>query len=170
MNTIIALILSVPALYYLPRVPFVGKILTGLGINQTAPVMVVFFAIAYFFLNNFLIKPYEKNLEYRKKNTGGSLDEAATLNSQTEGLASEYQIKMKKQNEAAQGIYEKIKKEGMEEEDRLIAGARKLGSDLVDQAKKKVSTELLAAKESLKSQIPQLSELIASRVLGRDIS
>ena len=146
------------------------SILTQLGVNQTFFIQLAFFFISYFFVSQFLIKPYRRNLEYRKKNTGGSVDEAAHLNLETERLVGEYQQKAKAQNESAQGIYEKFRAEGQQEEERIISVARKQSQDAIEQTKKKISQELSTARESLRNQVPQLSELIASRVLGRKLS
>jgi ATP synthase F0 subunit b len=132
--------------------------------------MAVFFGISYFFVSQFMIKPYQRNLAYRKKNTGGSLAEANNINAGTEKLVAQFQEQLKKQNETCQSIYEKIKNEGLQEEERILSAARTQGSELIDQTKKKIASELKSAKESLKAQIPELGELIASRVLGRDLS
>jgi F-type H+-transporting ATPase subunit b len=167
MANIIALILSVPILYVLPK--FV-PLLKDLGVNETAPYMALFFAISYFFVSQFLIKPYKTNLEYRRKNTGGSLSKANEIAEQTEKLVGDYQNRLKKQNETAQDIFERIKKEGLQEEERVLSQARKNGSELIEQTKNKISGEMKVAKETLKTQIPQLSELIASQVLGRNLS
>jgi F0F1-type ATP synthase membrane subunit b/b' len=145
------------------------SILTQLGVNQTFWIQLAYFFIAYFFVSKFLIKPYRANLEYRKKNTGGSLNEATSINSETERLVLQYQDKAKAQNETAQSVFEKLKIEAQHEEEKLISTARNHGGELVDQTKKKIIAELVAARDSLKGQVPQISELIASRVLGRKL-
>jgi len=109
-------------------------------------------------------------LEFRKKNTGGSVEEATKLNSEADRLAMDYQGQMKRQNEAASAAYDQIKNEGLAEEEKLLAAARAAASKLLEETKKKVSLEVLEAKESLRAQIPQIGRLIASRVLGRDLS
>jgi F0F1-type ATP synthase membrane subunit b/b' len=146
------------------------SILRELGVNQTIWIQLALFFICYLSLSQLVFKPYLRNLNYRKQNTGGSFDQAAALNAETEKLALEYQHRMKEQNAAAQAVYDKLKGEGQAEEDRLIQVSRKLGQDVVEQSKKKVASELGAAQLKLKSEIPHLSELIASRVLGREIS
>src|SRR5271154_3199812 len=108
------------------------SILTQLGVNQTFWIQLAYFFIAYFFVSHFLIKPYKANLEYRKKNTGGSLDQATSINNDTEKLIVQYQDKAKAQNETAQSLFEKLKTEGQAEEDKLISVARKQGSEIVD--------------------------------------
>jgi F0F1-type ATP synthase membrane subunit b/b' len=145
------------------------SILTQLGVNQTFWIQLAYFFIAYFFVSQFLVKPYKANLEYRKKNTGGSLDQATNINNETEKLVLQYQDKAKAQNETAQSIFEKLKTEGQLEEDKLISASRKQGGEIVDHTKKKIVTELVAARDSLKTQVPQISELIAGRVLGRKL-
>jgi len=145
------------------------QILYDLGVNQTFWIQLAYFLISYFFVSQFLIKPYKANLEFRKKNTGGSLTHASTLNVETEKLMIQYQEKAKAQNATAQTVFEKLRLEAQGEEERLIGSSRKKGNEIIDQTKKKVITELSLARDQLKAQVPLISELIASRVLGRKV-
>ena len=145
-------------------------ILRQLGVNSTLWVQLVFFLVSYFFLSQFLFKPYMRNLEYRKKNTVGNAEEAIKLNSSAENLAMDYQGQVKAQNEKASSIYDKLKAEGLAEEERLVAQAKALASEVLEQTKRKIQEDMIAAQDALKGQIPQISRQIASRVLGRDLS
>ena len=146
-----------------------ASILKQLGVDYTLWIQLWFFFISYIALSQFLIKPYMANLEFRKKRTIINPEEATRLNSSIENLAMDYQGQVKRQNEKGTAIYEKLKAEGVAEEDRLIGAARAEASRLMDQVKKQIQTDMGTAKESLKAQVPQLSKLIASRVLGRDL-
>ena len=146
------------------------SILKQLGVNRTIGDQLLLFLICYFFLSRFLFKPYLANLDYRKKNTVGNADEATRLNTAAEHLAMDYQGQVKAQNEKATAIYDKLKAEGLAEEDRLVAAARAQGSDVLDQTRALIQKEMGVAKTALKEQIPQLVRQIASRVLGREIS
>ena len=146
-----------------------ASILKQLGVDYTLWIQLGFFFISYIALSQFLIKPYMANLEFRKKRTIINPEEATRLNSSIENLAMDYQGQVKRQNEKGTAIYEKLKAEGVAEEDRLIGAARAEASRLMDQVKKQIQTDMGTAKESLKAQVPQLSKLIASRVLGRDL-
>jgi F-type H+-transporting ATPase subunit b len=146
------------------------EILRQLGVNDTIWIQLVLFLIAYFFLSQFLFKPYQRNLKYREKNTGGSVEEATQLNASAERLAMDYQGKMKSQNEQATALYEQFKSQGQAEEDRIVAAAREEAARLMEQTRIKISTDIKQAREVMRAQIPQLSGQIASRVLGRDIS
>ena len=104
------------------------SILKQLGVDSSIWVQLGFFLICYFFLSQFLFKPYLANLDYRKKNTVGNAEEATKLNTAAEHLAMDYQGQVKAQNEKATAIYDKIRSEGVAEEDRLVAAARAQGS------------------------------------------
>ncbi|MDZ4677306.1 MAG: ATP synthase F0 subunit B [Oligoflexia bacterium] len=145
------------------------EILAQLGVNQTLWIQLAFFIVAYLMLSNFLFKPYRRNLEYRKKNTSGTVEEATKLTASTEGLAMDYQGRMKRHNESAADIYNVLKSEGHAEEEKLLLQARERANLLIEQARKKISTDMVTAREGLRAQVPQLSSTIASQVLGRDI-
>jgi F-type H+-transporting ATPase subunit b len=145
------------------------EILGQLGLDQTVWIQLGFFILSYLFLSRFLFKPYLRNLKYRKKNTGGALNEAAQLATITERLAIDYQGKMKKQNEVADQEYSKLKSAGAKEEEKLVSEARIRANKLLDETKKKISSEVTKTKEELRTQIPQISGLIASRLLGRNL-
>ena len=145
------------------------EILSQLGLDQTVWIQLCLFVFSYIFLSQFLFRPYLRNLKFRKKNTGGALDEATQLTALTEKIASDYQGKLKKQNELADEEYSKLKSEGSQEEEKLLIAARIRANQMLDEAKKKISSEMTKTKEELRNQIPQLSSLIASRLLGRDL-
>ena len=97
------------------------------------------------------------------------MDEATQLSSITERLAMDYQGKIKKQNEEAELVFSRFKAEGTVEEDKIISQARSQAAQLMDETKKEIAREMSSAKEELRSQIPQISGLIASRLLGRNL-
>jgi F-type H+-transporting ATPase subunit b len=145
------------------------EILTQLGVNQTIWIQLGFFIISYIFLSTFLFKPYRRNLEYRKKNTSGTVEEAAKLTSATESLAMDYQGRMKRHNEKAAAIYDQLKNEGHADEERILTQAREHASLLIEQTRTKINSDMTVAKEALRAQVPHLSSSIASSVLGRDV-
>jgi F-type H+-transporting ATPase subunit b len=145
------------------------EILAQLGLDHTVWIQLVFFIISYVFVSQFLFRPYMRNLAYRKKNTSGALDEAGKLATVTESLAMDFQGRMKKQNETAENAYGKLRAEGLLEEEKLLTAARNQATKVVEETKEKISTEIARTKEELRAQIPQLSTLIASRLLGREI-
>lgn len=145
------------------------EILRQLGLDQTVWIQLGFFIISYFFLSQFLFKPYKRNLQFRSKNTGGALDEATQMSALNERLAMDYQGKMKKQNETAEQIYSKFKMEGAAEEGKLVAAAKESAAKALESTRAQITKEVTAAKNQLKEQIPQMSEMIASRLLGRSV-
>ncbi len=145
------------------------EILSQLGLNQTVWIQLIFFLICYVFLSRYLFKPFLRNLEHREKNTGGSIEEAQKITVSADRLAMDYQGHMKKQNEAATEVYDKLRLEGTKEEERLLAEAKAKSNQMMDQAKKKVTSEIAIARDALKAEIPNLSSQIASRILGREL-
>lgn len=145
------------------------EILKQLGVNETVWIQLGFFILSYFFLSTFVFKPYRRNLEFRKKNTSGSMEEATRLSAATEVLVMDYQGRMKSQNEKAQTIYNQLRNEALAEEEKLVAAARDRANKIIEDTRLKITREIEAGRRTLESQIPELSSLTASQVLGRDL-
>ena len=145
------------------------EILTQLGVDKTIWIQLGFFFLSYFFLSQFLFKPYARNLEFRKKNTTVAVEEANKIMTATEFLSMDYEGKMKTQNEQFLIAYNKIKNEGHEEEQKLLAAARLRAEGMIAEAGKKIEKEIKVAREQLQKQVPELSKLTAKKLLGRDL-
>ena len=145
------------------------EILKQLGVDQTIWIQLGFFIVSYLFLSNFLFKPYQRNLNFRKKNIPGRLEEANALSASAEKLAGDYSGKVKSQNSDALALYNKIKAEGVATEEKLLAAASEKALQVIEENRARISREITSAKVELQNQIPQLSALTAGRVLGRDL-
>jgi F0F1-type ATP synthase membrane subunit b/b' len=77
---------------------------------------------------------------------------------------------MKQFNEKANAIFSKLRDEGLAEEQRILTEAREAAAKVLEQTRKTVSHELSQAREELKTQIPLLSNKMASRILGRELA
>ena len=77
--------------------------------------------------------------------------------------------KMKNQNEQLTKLYDQFKNEGLAQEEKILATARAEAASLLEETRKKIASEMKTAQETLRTQVPQLSGEIASRVLGRNI-
>ncbi len=145
------------------------EILKNLGVDGTFWIQLAFFLISYFFLSTFLFKPYKKNLEFRRKNTTAAVDEAHQLVATTERMALEYAGQIKKQNDEALGLYNKMKAEGTVEESRLLEAARTNAEQTLADSNSRISQEIRKTREQLKSILPEMSKLAANKLLGRDV-
>lgn len=145
------------------------EILAQLGVDQTFWIQLVLFLTCYFFMSQFLFKPYLRNLDYRKKNTTEAVEEAQKLMTVTDSLAMEYEGKVKKQNEEALHIYTKFKQDGVAEEQKLIATARTKAEKVVYDTNLKISLEIEQTKKELAKMIPEISRQAATKILGRNL-
>lgn len=144
-------------------------ILAQLGIDKTVFHQLGLFLVSYFFLSKFLFQPYLRNLEYRRKNTGGSIEEAGELEAQAAVAAEKFRNELSAQNQELQAAYQKIKGEGQATQEKLLTDAREKASNLLKKNRQQIETEMAEAQKSLKKDIPEISSLVAGRVLGRDL-
>src|SRR5579885_2037149 len=100
------------------------NVLTQLGVNQTLWIQLVLFLVTYLFLSQFLFKPYLRVIHARKKNTGGAVVEANQISTGAENLAAEYQQKVKQHHDEASSLYQKIRTEGVKQEEAVLTEAR----------------------------------------------
>lgn len=145
------------------------EILRQLGIDGTLWIQLAFFGVCYFFISQFIFKPYMTNLAHRKKNTTGASDEAVKLMAATDHLAMDYAGKMKDQNEQVLEVFNQIKNEGKSEEQKLITTARNRAEKLIAEANDKIAKEIQGVKTQLEKTIPELSRATAKKLLGRDV-
>lgn len=147
----------------------VAEIFSQLGLNQTVWYQLVCFIVSWFFLSNFLFKPYLRNLDYRRKNSTGSASETATILEHTATLTEEYHVKLRKQNEELLSVYDEIKSKGKSQYDEAVASARQEAQRISSTTKAALAKEIASAKAALSAEVPTISKLVASRVLGREV-
>lgn len=142
-------------------------IFNQIGINTTAIIQFVFYAIALVFLSKTVFAPYAHALEERQKRTKGGEDLALEFQKSAIELQSEYEIKARKQNEQIKAIFDATKSEANAQFERSVTSARDEANALVEDNRNKISSAISSAAAELKGQTAAVAMAITNKLLGK---
>ncbi len=146
------------------------EILRALGVDSTLFVHLVCFAISYFFLTTFVLKPYMAALRERENRTVGNEETAVRLIDEANHLQSQFEQKAKAINSEIKGHYDRSRSEAMAKYDQLVQGARTEANSILKNAQGEIQREISGARQALKGEIPAVTAAIASKLAGKEIS
>jgi F0F1-type ATP synthase membrane subunit b/b' len=146
------------------------EILTALGVDWTLFIHIVCFAISYFFLSTFVLKPYMKALHEREKRTIGNEEAAIRLIGDANQLQETYEQKAKAINAQIKGHYDQSRAEAMKQYDEMVEKARLDAASLLQASQQQIGKEIDSARTKLSAEIPAVSAAIASKLAGKEIS
>ncbi|MBO9667502.1 MAG: ATP synthase F0 subunit B [Bdellovibrio sp.] len=138
-----------------------------LGINTTAGIQFVFFAIALLFLTKFVFTPYAHALEERERKTKGGEDLALEYQAKSVELNSEYESKVRDLNNEIKTIIDASKSEANKQYEATVAKSRGEADQLVSNNRSKITTAVETAARELKSQTQAIALAITSKLLGK---
>lgn len=138
-----------------------------LGINTTAGIQFVFFAIALLFLTKFVFTPYAHALEERQNKTKGGEDLAAEYQAKSVELHSEYETKIRALNVEIKNIVDASKAEANKQYETAVAKSRSEADQLVSSNRTKITAAVELASKELKSQTQAVALAITSKLLGK---
>ena len=146
------------------------QMLEALGVNATVGIQFVLFLITYIILSNVLFKPYYKAFLTRGEKTVGNTEHAERLLAESHDLEAEYEQKAREMNVKVRAIFEENRQQGMREQEKYMAEARSKAKQILDENKQKVQTEVTRARQDLNKEVTQVSQAIASKLLGKDLT
>ncbi|QDK39564.1 ATP synthase F0 subunit B [Bdellovibrio sp. NC01] len=138
-----------------------------LGINTTAGIQFVFFAIALLFLTKFVFAPYAHALEERERKTKGGEDLALEYQAKSVELQSQYESKLRELNLETKAIIDASKAEANKQYESVVTKSRDEATKLVSDNRTKITTAVQAAASELKSQTQAVALAITSKLLGK---
>lgn len=145
------------------------ELFTALGINSTLFIQIGVFLVTFIFLKYLLFDPYFAAFQQRSKKTVGQVDEAEKYIAQTKAMEVRYTEQAKSINEEYKSIYDKTRTEAVKLAEEKTLAARNLAKEEVESAREKIAQAAAAAKNEIKKELPQMSDLISSRLLGKDL-
>jgi F-type H+-transporting ATPase subunit b len=143
-------------------------ILTGLGVNQTIWIQLILFILTYLILANLVFKPYQSALNERHKKTLGGEDVTKKLIFETQELQARFERKARQVNEEIKSVYDLARAEAARRQTEILDAARKESSDLIQKTRENISGEIKRARETLHAEIPAISSMIATRLIGKE--
>jgi F-type H+-transporting ATPase subunit b len=114
-----------------------------------------------------LYKPMSKFLNDRKERIKNEIDTAAAKMKDAEEKHSFYEGKLVKINVERDEILEEARKLAGAKEAEIVQNANQEASLIMDRAKLEIEREKEKAKDEMRSQIIQVSALMAERLLGQ---
>ncbi len=142
-------------------------IFNQIGINTTAIIQFVFYAIALVVLSKTVFAPYAHALEERQKRTKGGEDLALEFQKKSIELQSDYEQKARKQNEEIKAIFDATKTAANAQYEKSVTSAREDANSLVVDNRNKISTAISAATAELKGQTTAVAMAITNKLLGK---
>ncbi|MDR2168370.1 MAG: F0F1 ATP synthase subunit B [Clostridiales bacterium] len=124
-------------------------------------------AFIIFILHRLLNKPIKNFLNNRRERIAGELARAAADMKEAEEKRGLYEGKLSHINEERDGILEDARKLANQKEAEIIQGANDEARLIMDRAKLEIEREKEKAKDEMKSQIIQVSALMAERLMGQ---
>lgn len=116
-----------------------------------------------------LHKPMAKFLEDRKERIRLDLENAANRLTQAEEKHALYEDKLRAINGERDDILEAARKLGQDKQNEIIQKANADARSMIERAQKDVEREKEKAKDEMRTQIIQVSALMAEQLLGRGI-
>jgi len=123
-------------------------------------------AFIIFVLAWLLYKPLLQFLENRQNRIKGEIESAAENFRKSEEAKAAYDAKLSGITQERDEILDGAKKTAREREVEIIAAAKSEAGLIVERAKREIEQEREKAKDEMRSQIVQISALMAERLMG----
>lgn len=142
-------------------------ILKSLGVNETVYPQFAIFIVSFLFLKIFIFSPYLAAYEERRKRTVGSQGVTLELQQEIDRRESEFAREAKEINEKIRKVFDAKQLQATKETNAVLAEAQTKAQERLAIGKKEVQEAYTAAKDQLKTFVPDLGQTIKQRLLDR---
>lgn len=140
-----------------------------INLNYTLFIQIIVFLTVLWVLTRFLFKPVINTLDERLEKTEGLNKKGKEIEEEAKKKAAEYEDRLKEERYKALEIRDGLKKDGLEEEKKIIRAVAKEAKDVIEEKKGGIYKDIERVKGELRKQIEEDSRDIAEKVLGRRI-
>lgn len=126
--------------------------------------------ILFLILKKFLFKPVQKVLKQREEELSGQYEKANETLTEAQLAKEQYEARLKDAHDEADGIIKNATDNAAKRSEKIIEGASAEADAIVSRAKVQAELEKKRAQKELKSEIADVSSLIAEKVLSREIN
>ncbi|MCL5023962.1 MAG: hypothetical protein M1497_11480 [Nitrospirae bacterium] len=137
-----------------------------LEFNKWFFVLLLNFLVLIYILNIILFRPMVKLFTDRESTVRNSLDAAKELSRRKEESIATMNRELKEAISKANGIFEGIRKEGLEKQKELLEGANKQAQEFIGKAKKELQAEAGKARQRLRGDAEKFAEEIVRKLAG----
>lgn len=121
-------------------------------------------------MKKFLFKPVNNILEKRKNEVDEMYKNASESEKTANELKNEYSVKLSKAKEEAEDIVKTASRKAVLKEEEIINEANLEASRIIERAKHQIDLEKSNAMAELREEVSDISVMIASKVLEKDIN
>ena len=140
-----------------------------LAINATLLIQAVLFLTFLWVLTRFLFKPVLNVLNERLEKTDGLKKKAIEIEEVVRKKSKEYEDRFKDARARSVEVKNELKREGVEEEKKIISAVTKETKDIIEEKKGGIYRDAEAIKSEIEKQMGEISSILAEKVLGRRV-
>lgn len=141
-----------------------------LDFDKTVIYQMALFLILKLVLDPLLFRPALKIFAIREQRTEGARAEARRLQEKAGELLREYEKELARVHQVAAEERQKLRNETAKLEAEILNEARVATTRIIDDGRRKIADEVNRIRFDLGRQSERLSQDIATRVLGREVS
>lgn len=141
-----------------------------IDIDWTLGAQLITFLVLVFLLNGVLFRPIRNALKERKTKLDAQAADINLMETQSQGLDSEIKDKLAAARRDGAGSRESMKQEGAEAEASLLAEVKREVDLEWSRVEQKIKEDVARAREALQTQAKSFAQLLASKILGRELS
>jgi F-type H+-transporting ATPase subunit b len=141
-----------------------------IDIDWTLYAQLINFLLLVFLLNGVLFRPIRNALKERKARLDSQTADINLMETQGQSLDSEIKDKLLAARREGAGARDALKDEGAAAEASLLAEAKREVDLEWSRVEQKIKDDMARARDSLKVQAESFAQLLASKILGRELS
>jgi F-type H+-transporting ATPase subunit b len=139
-------------------------------INWTLFVQIINFLVLVFLLNVVLFRPIRKSLLERQNTLAAYEAEVNRFLEQSRGISDEINEKLAAARREGVGAREAIRQEGAQAEASKLAAVKQELDARWTEMEKKIKEDMAKARKSLQAQAQNFGQMLAAKILGRELS
>jgi len=141
-----------------------------IDIDWTLGALIINFLVLVFLLNVVLFRPIRKALKERQAKLDAQAADISLLETQGQDLDSEIKDKLAAARREGGGVREALKEEGAAAEASLLAEVKREVDLEWSRVEQQIKEDMARARKTLKAEAQSFAQLLASKILGRELS
>jgi F-type H+-transporting ATPase subunit b len=141
-----------------------------IDIDWTLIAQIINFLVLVYLLNLVLFRPIRKSLQDRQAQLQADAAALAALAEQSQGIAGEIQENLAAARRQGLGEKDARRQEGSQAEASLLEKVKQEVDKEWARVEKKIKADMDKARKSLKGQAQSFAQVMASKILGRELS
>ncbi len=125
--------------------------------------------VMFLFLSYLLFNPAREMLKKREDRVKGNIDSAEKAKADAEALRADYENRLRNIQKEADEILSAARRKALENETKIIEGAKLEASDIIARANKAAELEKKKAEDDIKKEIITVASMIAGKVVSDKI-